>query len=57
MNTIARAFVLALAVTGLAASSNVSSAKTTVSVTKVSALPIPMCPPNSPNGCNIRGGW
>jgi len=58
MKTIIRASVLALAVIGFAASSNVSpaSAKTTV-VSKVSAAPIPMCPPDSPNGCNIRGGW
>jgi len=60
MKTIARFFVLALAVTGLAASSQISpaaNAKTTVSVAKTSAAPTPMCPPDDPNGCNIRGGW
>lgn len=60
MKTIARFFVLALAVTGLAASSQISpaaNAKNTVSVAKTSAAPTPMCPPDDPNGCNIRGGW
>ena len=58
MKIIARAFVLALAVTGLAASSNISSsAKTTVSVAKTSAAPIPTCPPDGTSTCNIRGGW
>ena len=58
MKIIARAFVLALAVTGLAASSNISSsAKTTVSVAKTSAMPIPTCPPDGTSTCNIRGGW
>jgi len=59
MKTIARFFVLALAVTGLAASSQISPAANakTVSVAKTSAAPIPTCPPDDPNGCNIRGGW
>lgn len=59
MKTIARAFVLALAITGLAASSNISStsAKNTVSVAKTSAAPIPTCPPDGTSTCNIRGGW
>ncbi len=58
MKNIIRAFVLVLAVTGVAATSNTSSASTkNIVVVKTSAMPIPMCPPDSPNACNIRGGW
>lgn len=58
MKNIVRAFVVVLALTGAAASTQISStsAKTTI-VAKSSAMPTPMCPLNSPNGCNIRGGW
>jgi hypothetical protein len=59
MKNIVRAFVVVLALTGAAATTQTSSAssKTTVIASKVSASPIPMCPPNSPNACNFRGGW
>lgn len=58
MKNIVRAFVVVLALTGSAATTQTSSAssKATI-VAKTSALPIPMCPPNSPTACNIRGGW
>lgn len=58
MKNIVRAFVVVLALTGAAATSQTSSASSKATVTaKVSAMPIPMCPPNDPNACNIRGGW
>jgi hypothetical protein len=58
MKNIVRAFVVVLALTGAAATTQISSAsaKTTVSVSKLSAMPIPTCPPNDPNACNLRGG-
>jgi hypothetical protein len=57
MKTIIRAFVLALVVTGAAASTQIVSAsnQTKITVAKVSAMPTPMCPPDDPNACNIRG--
>jgi hypothetical protein len=61
MKNIVRAFVVVLALTGAAASSQITSsnnnASSTVVVSKTSALPVPMCPLNDPNACNIRGGW
>lgn len=59
MKNIVRAFVVVLALTGAAASSQISSssAKTTIVASKTSAMPTPTCPPDSPNGCNFRGGW
>lgn len=51
-----RAFVVALFVTGAAASAHMTSAQQTsakVVLTKSSFYPIPTCPPNDPNGCNI----
>ena len=61
MKNIVRAFVVVLALTGAAASSQITSASnnasSTVIVSKTSALPIPTCPLNDPKACNIRGGW
>jgi len=60
MKNIVRAFVVVLALTGAAASTQISSASTqqaTITASKTSAMPIPMCPPDSPNACNLRGGW
>jgi hypothetical protein len=56
MKIIVRTLVIALALTGAIAttSAKASSAKTTVSVSKTSALPIPMCPPDDPDGCGIN---
>lgn len=56
MKNIVRAFVVVLALTGAAATTQTSSASATITASKTSALPIPMCPPDSPNACNIRGG-
>lgn len=60
MKNIVRAFVVVLALTGAAASSQISSAsaKTTITASKTSAMPIPVCPPDDPNACGMKGmGW
>lgn len=58
MQNIIRAFVIVLVLTGAAASTQTSSASSkTVITAKVSASPIPVCPPNDPNGCGMNGGW
>jgi hypothetical protein len=55
MKFIARTIVAALVLTGAVASTQVSSASTKTAVlTKTSALPTPMCPPDDPNACGIR---
>ena len=58
MKIIVRCLVIALALTGAIATTcaNASSAKATVSVAKTSAMPIPNCPPDGPNGCGIFDG-
>jgi hypothetical protein len=54
MKTIIRAIVLALVVTGAAASTQISSASTrTVALAKTSAMPVPTCAPDGTNGCGI----
>jgi len=59
MKNIVRAFVVVLALTGAAATTQTSSASSSnvIAVSKTSAAPIPMCPPSDPSGCNMRGGW
>ncbi|MDE3106219.1 MAG: hypothetical protein KGK08_13700, partial [Acidobacteriota bacterium] len=53
MNTLVRAFVVVLVLTGAAASTQVSATtQTKAAVTSKSSL-VPMCPPNDPNAC----GW
>ena len=48
-----RGFVLALALTGFAASTQVSSATATkVSVASANVIP-PSCDPNDPNACGV----
>jgi hypothetical protein len=58
MKTVIRAFVVVLALTGAAASTQIASAsnQTKVIVAKTSAMPIPMCPPDDPNACGIANG-
>jgi hypothetical protein len=58
MKTVIRAFVVALVVTGAAASTQIASAsaQTKVAVAKTSAMPIPMCAPDDPNACGIANG-
>jgi hypothetical protein len=57
MKVIVRSLVIALAVTGAVATSfaNAAPAKATVTASKTSAMPVPRCPPDDPNGCGI--GW
>jgi hypothetical protein len=56
MKTIVRFFVLALAVIGIAASTQIASAssQSKVTVAKISAMPTPMCAPDDPNACGLR---
>jgi hypothetical protein len=55
MKNVIRAFVVALTLTGVAASAHTVSAKTTVQVTNpmLASYPVPMCPPNDPNACGL----
>ena len=58
MKTIVRAFVVALALTGFAASTQIPTAAKTsskVTIAKTSAVPVPSCPPDDPNGCGMSG--
>ena len=53
MKNIIRAFVVALTLTGAVASAytpSVDSSKQ-IATAKVSAYPIPVCPPDDPNAC------
>jgi len=55
MKTTIRAFVVILALTGAAASTQIASAsQTKVTVAKSSAMPTPMCPPDDPNACGFH---
>jgi hypothetical protein len=58
MKIVIRAFVVALALTGAVASTQISSAstQTKVAAAKTSAFPVPMCPPDDPNACGIDAG-
>ena len=55
MKSVIRAFVVVLALTGAAASTQIASASasTKVIATKTSAMPTPMCPPDDPAACGI----
>jgi hypothetical protein len=57
MKIFIRTFVVVLALTGVAASTQIASAsaQTKVTVSKTSAIPIPMCPWNDPDACGIDG--
>ena len=56
MKTIVRAFVVALVLTGAAASTQITaaSAGSKVTIAKNSAMPTPMCAPDDPNACGFR---
>jgi hypothetical protein len=58
MKTIIRAFVVALVVTGVAATTQTSNAatKNKIARARTSMLPVPTCPPNDPNACGIAQG-
>lgn len=53
-----RALVVVLALTGAAATTQTSSASTQnkVVTARTSMLPVPMCPPDDPNGCGMAQG-
>jgi hypothetical protein len=55
MKYIVRAFVVVLALTGAAATTQTASAsaKNKVTASRVSMLPVPMCAPNDPNACGM----
>lgn len=53
MKLIARIFALSLVVTGAVASAHLANASQPAVGTRVSALPIPSCPPSDPTGCGI----
>ncbi len=55
MKNIIRAFALSLVVTGAFASSHLSTSSKAV-VGKVSAFPVPQCPPGDKDGCGICNG-
>jgi hypothetical protein len=55
MKLIARIFALSLVATGAFASAHMAGVSQPVSVSRVSALPVPSCPPDDPNGCGIGG--
>jgi hypothetical protein len=58
MKHIVRAFVVALVLTGVAATSQTPSASTQNKVTaaRTSMLPVPTCPPDDPNTCGMGVG-
>jgi hypothetical protein len=58
MKSVIRAFVAVLVLTGAAATTQTSSASTQNKVTaaRTSMLPVPMCPPDDPNGCGMAQG-
>ena len=53
-NFTVRAFVLALALTGAAATAHSSKTTGHVLTTSAQGLPLPVCSPNDPNGCGIN---
>jgi hypothetical protein len=54
MGNITRAFVIALTITGaLATASTPYNSDNSSVITKLSSIPIPVCPPNDPNACGI----
>jgi hypothetical protein len=56
MKHIIRAFVVVLVLTGVAATTQTSSASTQNKVTaaRTSMLPVPTCAPDDPNACGMR---
>lgn len=58
MKSIVRAFVVVLVLTGVAASTQVSSASTQnkVVAARTSMIPVPTCAPDDPNACGMAQG-
>lgn len=59
MKNLVRAFVAALALTGVVASAHTTNNTASASpvLTNTTAIGIPSCPPNDPNACGIGNGW
>lgn len=55
MKNLVRAFVLALVVTGTFATAHSATKGAIVSNATASAIPVPTCPPDDPDGCGING--
>jgi len=53
MKLFARIFALSLVVTGAVASTHIANASQPAVSAKMSSIPVPMCPPDDPNGCGI----
>jgi ribosomal protein L17 len=55
MKIIVRSLVIALALTGAIATTvaKAAPAKTTVTIAKTSAVPVPSCSPNDPGDCGM----
>jgi hypothetical protein len=58
MKHVVRAFVLALVLTGIAASTQTTSAsaQNKVVAARVSMIPVPTCAPDDPNACGMALG-
>jgi len=55
MKLFARIFALSLVATGAIASTHIANASQPTVSAKVSAIPVPMCPPDDPAACGIGG--
>jgi hypothetical protein len=57
MKNIVRAFVVVLVLTGVAATTQTTSAsaKNKVIASRTSMLPVPTCAPSDPNACGMKG--
>jgi hypothetical protein len=53
-NTMIRAFVIALALTGAVSTAHSKTAVRGFDAGNGSGFPVPMCPPSDPQGCGIR---
>jgi hypothetical protein len=53
-NTMIRAFVIALALTGAVSTAHSKTTAFGFNARNGSGFPVPLCPPNDPMGCGIR---
>ncbi len=57
VKNVIRAFVVALTLAGSVAYTQVNATvQTKTAVAKLNSMPMPCCPPDDPNACDIRGG-
>jgi hypothetical protein len=56
MKLFARIFALSLVATGALASSHIANAAQPTASAKVSAIPVPMCPPDGSTDCGFGSG-